>query len=127
MSKFVRQSNEQFNPKLYNNENNDAGYKTACQSLGPQAGGSNGKNKRKTRKTKKRRMRKGGDECSITDDVVKDFKLTCQSKKRAFNFTKAERRDCMQSGSETDIKNVYDIFTMPRLYLNNLNQYYNVN
>ena len=79
MSKFVRQSNEQFNPKLYNNEINGAGYKTACQSLGPQAGGSNGKKTRKTRKIKKRRMRKGGHECSIATNSkeVSKFSAEC--------------------------------------------------
>ena len=42
MSKFVRQGNEQFNPRLYNNEINGAGMKTACQSLGSQAKMSGG-------------------------------------------------------------------------------------
>ena len=42
MSKFVRQGNEQFNPRLYNNEINGAGMKSACQSLGPQAKMSGG-------------------------------------------------------------------------------------
>lgn len=40
MSNFVRPGNEQFNPKLYNNQINSAGSKTACQTLGKQAGGS---------------------------------------------------------------------------------------
>ena len=42
MSKFVRQGNEQFNPRLYNNEINGAGMKTTCQSLGSQAKMSGG-------------------------------------------------------------------------------------
>lgn len=42
MSKFVRQGNEQFNPRLYNNEINSAGMKSACQSLGPQSKMSGG-------------------------------------------------------------------------------------
>ena len=48
MTKFVRQGNEQFNPRLYNNQINSAGMKSACQSLGPQAkisGGSQPKGK----------------------------------------------------------------------------------
>lgn len=40
MSNFIRPGNEQFNPKLYNNQINSAGSKTACQTLGKQAGGS---------------------------------------------------------------------------------------
>ena len=42
MSKFVRQGNEQFNPRLYNNEINSAGMKSTCQSLGSQAKMSGG-------------------------------------------------------------------------------------
>ena len=42
MTKFVRQGNEQFNPRLYNNQINSAGMKSACQSLGPQAKMSGG-------------------------------------------------------------------------------------
>ena len=51
-------------------------------------------------------MRKGGDECSITEDSkkVKEFLTTCQSKKRAHNLTE----DCKKSGSNTDIKDVSD-------------------
>ena len=42
MSKFVRRGNEQFNPRLYNNEINSAGMKSTCQSLGSQAKMSGG-------------------------------------------------------------------------------------
>ena len=40
MSNLIHRGNEQFEPKLYNNEINAAGSKSACQSLGPQSGGS---------------------------------------------------------------------------------------
>ena len=37
---FTRRGNEQFEPRLYNNKINAAGFKSTCQSLGPQSGGS---------------------------------------------------------------------------------------
>ena len=40
MSNLIHRGNEQFEPKLYNNEIKAAGSKSACQSLGPQSGGS---------------------------------------------------------------------------------------
>ena len=40
MSNLIHRGNEQFEPKLYNNEINAAGSKSTCQSLGPQSGSS---------------------------------------------------------------------------------------
>ena len=39
MQKYIRQGNEQFEPKLYNNKINSAGFKSTCQSLGPKMSG----------------------------------------------------------------------------------------
>ena len=39
MSNLIHRGNEQFEPKLYNNEINAAGSKSTCQSLGPQQSG----------------------------------------------------------------------------------------
>ena len=39
MQKYIRQGNEQFEPKLYNNKINSAGFKSTCQTLGPKMSG----------------------------------------------------------------------------------------
>ena len=44
MSNFVRSNNDQFNPQLYNNKINKAGFKSTCQSLGSNMSGGSSPN-----------------------------------------------------------------------------------